>query len=348
MRKCISGVVVGMLFLVLFFGGMAALASPAQESESNIRLVINGEEVTPRDAQGRVVAPFLLEGTTFLPLRVVSEALGYEVAWVGSTSTVYIGERPTALDNTIRGTIRLVVNGEEITPQDAQGRVITPFLLEGTTFLPVRAVSEALGYDVIWIGETSTVHIDGQTQAQSESEYGIRLSVTGIHVFRDGREPLNSSDTQNVNLRNIGSQPVTSLSVSLAGENPDRFILVAGTEGNQQWQPLTDLAPDETAFFLVMPNSRTSQLGTQTAEVIVSSPDIDDQSFLVSFTVLASNYRPPSDGSLTVFLRTEDQLFHRSRTCSAFPGVTFQPMSLRFALNRNMRPCSACNPPTSW
>ena len=36
--------------------------------------------------------PFIYNGTTFLPVRAISEALGKEVEWDGPTSSVYIGE----------------------------------------------------------------------------------------------------------------------------------------------------------------------------------------------------------------------------------------------------------------
>jgi hypothetical protein len=65
-------------------------------------LVVNGQEVTPRDVQGNVVEPFIFEGTTFLPVRAVAEALGQEVNWDGATNTVYI-EDTAATGQTLVG-----------------------------------------------------------------------------------------------------------------------------------------------------------------------------------------------------------------------------------------------------
>ena len=39
--------------------------------------------------------------------------------------------------------IKLVVDGVPVTPKDANGTVVEPFIVDGTTYLPVRAIGEA-------------------------------------------------------------------------------------------------------------------------------------------------------------------------------------------------------------
>lgn len=58
--------------------------------------------------------------------------------------------------------IKLVINGETVTLRDGKGKVIEPFTIDGTTYLPVRAVGEALDMDVDWNGKTKTVTLTGQ------------------------------------------------------------------------------------------------------------------------------------------------------------------------------------------
>ena len=85
----------GFLVAVLLFGGIAAATGTTRDITvifRDIRLVINGQQVTPRDAHGNVVEPFILDGTTFLPVRAVAEAVGLPVHWDGNTNTVYLGQ----------------------------------------------------------------------------------------------------------------------------------------------------------------------------------------------------------------------------------------------------------------
>ncbi len=50
---------------------------------------INNKDV-PIDPNNSNIAPQIREGRTFLPLRFVSETLGYTVEWVASTQTIHI------------------------------------------------------------------------------------------------------------------------------------------------------------------------------------------------------------------------------------------------------------------
>jgi len=53
--------------------------------------------------------------------------------------------------------IRIILDGVEVTPEDVNGNPVEPFAVKGTTYLPVRAVAEALGLGVSWDGATQTV-----------------------------------------------------------------------------------------------------------------------------------------------------------------------------------------------
>lgn len=170
--------VLGMVIMAL----LVALAVPAlavtgrkqmEVDNTDIHLHVDGIPVS--------ASPFASGGTTYLPVRAVGEALGMDVRWDGPTHTVYITdptEPSTTNSNTSSTTvtgkqtidvdyldIKLVVNGKEVTPKDVNGNVVEPFAYNGTTYLPVRAVGEALGKTVRWDGETKTVHLGELPQA---------------------------------------------------------------------------------------------------------------------------------------------------------------------------------------
>ena len=89
----ISGVCVA---LVLSSGAVFAdtITKTVNAVYNNIKIVIDGKQITPKDANGNTVEPFIIDGTTYLPVRAVAEAFGEKVDWDGTSNTVYIGEKP--------------------------------------------------------------------------------------------------------------------------------------------------------------------------------------------------------------------------------------------------------------
>lgn len=76
--------------------------------------------------------------------------------------------------------VNLNVDGQLLQlPQEDQ-----PFLMDGRTFLPVRAIAEALGTPIDWNGQTSTVYI-GQIPhiVQNISEYGRQVAEDFLMQF---------------------------------------------------------------------------------------------------------------------------------------------------------------------
>lgn len=67
---------------------------------SDIKIKLNGQEITPKDVNGTVVEPFIIDGTTYLPVRALSGALGLEVDWDEATSTVILSDGG-ALDTSV-------------------------------------------------------------------------------------------------------------------------------------------------------------------------------------------------------------------------------------------------------
>lgn len=71
----------------------AAIPFTAAAAQQGISILINGNKLIPKDADGNIVEPFLKDGTTYLPIRAVSEALGKNVSWDDDTKTVSITDR---------------------------------------------------------------------------------------------------------------------------------------------------------------------------------------------------------------------------------------------------------------
>jgi len=65
--------------------------------------------------------------------------------------------------------IKVTLDGVELDLRDVQGNSVEPFIISGTNYLPVRALSEALGLTVSWDGSTNTVVLQSAETVQREA-----------------------------------------------------------------------------------------------------------------------------------------------------------------------------------
>ena len=84
--------------------------------------------------------------------------IGIIIGLLFSNLIVFADNAVKQINATYRN-IRLVVDNTLIIPKDANGVSVEPFISSGTTYLPVRAVAEALGKEVNWDGNTNTVYV---------------------------------------------------------------------------------------------------------------------------------------------------------------------------------------------
>ncbi len=99
MKRNWKGFFAGMMFtavLMSFIGTAYATVGKrtAEINYSNISVTLDGEKVNLVDANGNSVEPFAIDGTTYLPVRAVANALGLEVMWDASTNTVKLSTIP--------------------------------------------------------------------------------------------------------------------------------------------------------------------------------------------------------------------------------------------------------------
>ena len=96
LKEKLKGFVVGVVLTSLVVGTIPTMAEKITKSAellyNNIKVVIDGKQADLKDAQGNTVEPFIIDGTTYLPVRAVSNALNKAVSWDRATQTVYLGE----------------------------------------------------------------------------------------------------------------------------------------------------------------------------------------------------------------------------------------------------------------
>lgn len=96
MKKRVQGIIIGVLVCAILLGVSALAAGNSKMIEAfytGIRLFVDGGEYIPTDANGKVVEPFIYNGTTYLPVRAVANAFGKDVIWDGANQTVYLGKK---------------------------------------------------------------------------------------------------------------------------------------------------------------------------------------------------------------------------------------------------------------
>lgn len=181
MVKKLKNLILVSLSVVMVFCSFGFNAETVEASTNEVKVKVDGQLV---DFSKYGAYPKIVEGTTYVPLRSVFEALGCveDPTKAGNP----IGQIPEVLENkniyVFKGT---TTNGFDIVFTVNIKEVMKPFyshytvnykkgdngalmdlgkldlkLENGRTFLPLRGISEAFGYEVKWDNENRTVLID--------------------------------------------------------------------------------------------------------------------------------------------------------------------------------------------
>lgn len=102
------------------------------------------------------------------------------------TAAATIGSRTLTADY---NDIKIELNGQQLTPTDAAGNPVEPFAVNGTTYLPVRAVGNALGMDVDWDGATSTVLLEADTSNTYDAQ-ACKDNLIELDIYRSIEDAL--------------------------------------------------------------------------------------------------------------------------------------------------------------
>ena len=123
----------------------------ADKSEIPIKIVINSETVFP-DSH-----PVIVSDRTLVPIRAIAEKLGYTVSWDAETRTASLSNE--------KETLSVIIGNTEMVKESEGEKTVIPIdvaaqIMNDRTYLPLRAVGEALGCEVSWDAENRTVIIE--------------------------------------------------------------------------------------------------------------------------------------------------------------------------------------------
>lgn len=114
-------------------------------------LLYLGGKAQQIDQDNEAITPVVRDERTMVPLRVISETLGYNVNWNDPfiTVTKYInGGKKKEIRMSLESTVFTVTDEDETTRRESMD--VAPYEENGRTMVPLRFVAEQLGQQVYW------------------------------------------------------------------------------------------------------------------------------------------------------------------------------------------------------
>lgn len=217
------------------------------------------------------VAPDIKNGRTMLPIRAVAETAGATVGYDGASRAVTISnDYGDEIVCTI-GSSTMTVNNQ------AHALDAAPYIENGRTYLPVRAVAEALNLDVGWDGATSTVTLTAPYQTSRVLALGSNVDTSGLgakKVIHDGAG-MWVLQFDNPNQAKQAVETLRSRGVTAAGDaiTPDprdeRSSLSSGQASHNSW------GAEECNFDAFIQSHSGQFQGSATVAVVDSGVDLD-------------------------------------------------------------------------
>lgn len=134
-----SRIIFSIVFIAVLITGAKA------QAQQEFTITINNKQVQLSDYLGR---PYITKGDrTMVPLRVVSENMGFKVDWEEKGQIIYV-------ENKALGRKLIFIIGENVaTLNDKpkfidENKSVTPVLKDNRTYIPLRFVAENMGYNV--------------------------------------------------------------------------------------------------------------------------------------------------------------------------------------------------------
>ncbi len=143
------------------------LLSPVMAQD--IRVIINNRQISFAQP------PMMINGNVMVPMRGVFEELGADVKWNASTQTITARKDSTEIIIQI-GSRYASVNG------NSQQLIAPATMVRGSTLVPLRFISEALGADVQWQAASSTVMISSTGSGVPQSSTTPAPTVEGPKI----------------------------------------------------------------------------------------------------------------------------------------------------------------------
>ena len=181
----------------------------------DVNIVIDGEELNLD------VAPQIIDGRVMVPIRGVLENLGALVKWDDETQTVSARKSSKTVSLEIGSNDVTLDKGETNDDGSAKTETIqtdvAAQLVSDRTLVPLRVISEAMGYSVDWNDETYTVSITTDNdEDESWKDNKVSVDMSTLSVSDDGASV--SDNTLTISKGGV---------YTLSGKNSDASIVIS-------------------------------------------------------------------------------------------------------------------------
>lgn len=188
----------------------------------NIKIYVDGNLISPKDANGNSVEPFMSNGTTYLPVRAVAKALGKDVSWDDASKSVYLGAKPVQSDdkgNTSSkyNQVVTVSTAEEFVKAIGSNKkiILKPGVYDLSTVYNVKGTDSSVSWSNVADGKellisgVENLAIEGDTSGKVEIKTAPRNAQI-LHIVA----------SKNVDIKNI-----------TAGHTPSKYTCNSGVLG---------------------------------------------------------------------------------------------------------------------
>ncbi len=181
----------------------------------DVNIVIDGEELNLD------VAPQIIDGRVMVPIRGVLENLGALVKWDDETQTVSARKSSKTVSLEIGSNDVTLDKGETNDDGSAKTETIqtdvAAQLVSDRTLVPLRVISEAMGYSVDWNDETYTVSISTDNdEDESWKDNKVSVDMSTLSISGDGASV--SDNTLTISKGGV---------YTLSGKNSDASIVIS-------------------------------------------------------------------------------------------------------------------------
>jgi len=161
--------------------------------------------------------------------------------------------------------IGIVVDGQAVTTRDVLGNIVTPLMVDGVIYLPLRGVAEALGLEVGWDGARNAIYVGEAPEdadADEEAAFTVTIGSESYTVTMSDFEAIGLVDFYAIDRRGGGevridftgvpiAEILGSLDIELeAIEN----IMFTAANGNTGDIPVSEALNPEYGFLAVTEN----------------------------------------------------------------------------------------------